>query len=85
MKTIERTFMTEMREKTMAIMNVETLDQETIRDVERVVLLRVSTKHINLWIRQLEMKRMEMCHLAALMGFDLAKKRLKWRNHSRDG
>ena len=36
LKTIERTFMTEMREKTMAIMNVETLDQETIRDVERM-------------------------------------------------
>ena len=39
------------------MMNVEALDDETIRMVERVVVLRVSTKHINLWMRQLEMKR----------------------------
>ena len=70
LKTIERTFMTEMREKTMAVMNVETLDQETIRDVERMVILRVSTKHNNLWMRQLEMKRREIGELAGLIGFD---------------
>ena len=38
------------------IMNVEDLDEETSRDIEKIVILRVSTKHINLWIRQLEMK-----------------------------
>ena len=29
-----------------------------------MVVLRVATKHINLWIRQLEMKRKEMIELA---------------------
>ena len=67
-RTVERKFMTDMKEKTMATMNVEALDQETIRDVERMVILRVSMKHINLWIRQLEMKRNEICQLAGLMG-----------------
>ena len=37
----------EFKEKTGAIMNLEALDQETARDVERMVVLRVSTKHIN--------------------------------------
>ena len=59
-RTVERKFMTDMMEKAMAMKNVEALDQETIRDVERIVILRVSTKHINLWIRQLEMKRAEI-------------------------
>ena len=36
---------------------VEDLDEETIEQAERLVALRISTKHINLWIRQLEMKR----------------------------
>ena len=39
------------------MMNVEELDEETTRMVERMVVLRVATKHINIWIRQLEMKR----------------------------
>ena len=39
------------------MMNVELLDEETTRMVERIVLLRLSTKHINLWTRQLEMKK----------------------------
>ena len=37
---------------------------------EETVLLRLSTKHINLWVRQLEMKRKEICELAELMGFE---------------
>ena len=44
-------------QKVKEMTNVEVLDDETIRMVERVVVLRVSTKHINLWMRQLEMKR----------------------------
>ena len=36
----------------------EVLDEETIRMVEIIAVIRISTKHINLWIRQLEMKRM---------------------------
>ena len=66
-RPVERKFMTDMKEKMMAMMNVEALDQETIRDAERMIILRISTMHINLWIRQLEMKRMEMCHLAGLL------------------
>ena len=44
-------------EKTMKMMNLEDPDEETARMVERTVVLRVATKHINLWIRQLEMKK----------------------------
>ena len=44
--------------------------------VERVVVLRVATKHINLWTRQLEMKRREVCELAGLMKFDEVKKEI---------
>ena len=51
----------------LIMMNVEELDGETTRMVERIVALRVATKHINLWIRQLEMKRKEMSELAGLM------------------
>ena len=36
-------------------------------------VLRVATKHIILWIRQLEMKRKEMAELAGMMGFDETK------------
>ena len=50
-------------------MNVESLDQETTREVERMVILRIATKHINLWIRQLEMKRKEIAELARLLEF----------------
>ena len=39
------------------MLNVEMLDEETTRMVERIVAVRLSTKHINLWTRQLEMKR----------------------------
>ena len=41
--------------------------------VERVIVLRLSTKHINLWMRQLEMKRREIGELAALLRFDVVK------------
>ena len=58
-------------------MNVENLDEETIRIVERVVVLRVTTKHINLWIRQFDMKRREICELAGLMRLDEVKKEVE--------
>ena len=77
LKPGEHKFMTDMKEKMKAIVNVEALDQETIRDAERMVILRVSTKHINLWIRQLEMKRMDMCHLAGLLKIDEVKKEIE--------
>ena len=54
-------------EKVMKCMNAKGLDEETTRMVERIVVLRVATKHINLWIRQLDIKRMEMSELAGLL------------------
>ena len=77
LKTGEHKFMTDMKEKMKATMNEEALDQEIIRDAERMVILRVSTKHINLWIRQLEMKRTEMCNLAGLLMLDGVKKEIE--------
>ena len=46
-----------MTEKLEELMNVFVLEEETIRMAEETVLLRLSTKHINLWVLQLEMKR----------------------------
>ena len=43
---------------------------------ERMVVLRVATKHINIWIRQLEMKRKEICELAGLMKLEETKKEI---------
>ena len=37
--------------KLMTALNVEDLDEEKTRMVERMVVLRVATKHINIWIR----------------------------------
>ena len=76
MKPGEKAFMNKLGEKVMTMMNLEALDKETIRDVERVIIVRVSTKHINLWTRQLEMKRKEIGELAGLMGFDEVKKEI---------
>ena len=78
LKHPEKTFVNKLIEKTIAVMNEEVLDQKkTVRHVERIVILGISTKHINLWIRQLELKRMETCHLAGLMGFDLVKNEIE--------
>ena len=63
LKPREKAFMNKLGEKVMALMNMDALDKETIRDVERVIIVRVSTKHINLWTRQLEMKRKEIGEL----------------------
>ena len=60
----------------MKLNNVEELDEETRRMVERMAVLRVATKHINLWMRQLEMKRREVAELAGLMKFDEVKKEI---------
>ena len=60
----------------MKMMNVEELDEETTRMVERMVVLRVATKHINLWMRQLEMKRNEIRKLAGLIGFEVVKEEI---------
>ena len=44
-------------EKTKEMINVNILDEETTRMIERMVVLRVATKHVNLWVLQLEMKK----------------------------
>ena len=36
----------------------------------------MATKHINIWMRQLEMKRMEICELAGLMDFEEVQKEI---------
>ena len=36
----------------------------------KIAILRMTTKHVNLWMRQLEMKRRDVSDLAWLMGFD---------------
>ena len=66
-----------VKEKLEELMNVFVLEEETIRMVEKMVMLRLSTKHINLWVRQLEMKRKEICELAELMGFEEIKKEIE--------
>ena len=48
-------------------LNVEDLGEETTRMVDRIVVLMISTVHINLWISQLVMKSQEMTELAGLM------------------
>ena len=67
------------------VMNVEDLDRETIRDVEKIVILRVSTKHINLWIRLLEMKRKEISELAGLMMLEEVKKEVEKEKNLENG
>ena len=58
------------------LMMVEELDHETSRMTESLAVLRIATKHINLWIRQLEMKRKEMAELAGLMKLEEVKKEI---------
>ena len=63
--------------KLKAVMAIEDLDDETAGMVERIVILRVSTKHIILWLLQLEIKRNEMCELAGLLKFKDVKKEVE--------
>ena len=69
-QNVRSKFLEMLVKKAMTTIKVEGLDEETARMVERMVILRVATKHINIWIRQLEMKRREMCELAGLMKLD---------------
>ena len=56
--------------RTNEMVNMDKLDEETTRMVQRVVVLRLSTKHVNLGIRQLEIKREEIKELVGLMKFE---------------
>ena len=76
--TNERTrIVTELLERMMEMMRVESLDEETTKMIERLVVLRVSTKHINIWIRQLEIKRREICELAEMIAVEEIKKEIE--------
>ena len=73
-----------LKEKLEELMNVFVLEEETIRMVEKTVLLRLSTKHINLWVRQLEMMRKDICELTGLMGFEEVKEEIE-KDSSNEG
>ena len=59
-------------------------DDETTMMVERLAILRIATKHINLWIHQLEMKRKEMSELVGLMKFEEIKNETVKEKKSRE-
>ena len=73
----ETGFMKDVLENLNDAMNMKILDQETARMVKRLVIMRISTKHINLWMRQLDMKRVEICKLAELMGCEDVKEEIQ--------
>ena len=59
----EREFLNTLLEKTKKMLNEEDMDEEASRMTERLAVLRIATKHIKIWTRQLEMKRKEMSWL----------------------
>ena len=66
-----------MEEKMAEIVKGD-LDQETIKTVERIIVLRIATKHINLWMRKVKMKRKAIIQLGeGLMRFDAVKKEIE--------
>ena len=69
--------MTVLLERMKEMMRVESLDDETAMMVKRLMVVRISTKHINLWMRQLEMKRKEIGELAGLMKLGEVKKEIE--------
>ena len=50
-------FMKTVKEKVAEMMKIEEVDEEATRTIARIIVLRVSTKHNNLWTRQLELKK----------------------------
>ena len=44
-------------EKMKEMMNVDCLDEDTTRMIERLVVVRIPTKHINLWMLKHEKTR----------------------------
>ena len=70
-------FLERLVDKLLRMLNVEDLDEEAIRMVERITVLRISTKHINQWIRQLEMKRKDISELGGLMELEEVKNEIR--------
>ena len=58
--------------KTKRMMKMDEIDPKTAIIVEPIAILRLSTKHINLWVRQLETKRKEACELSGLTKLERA-------------
>ena len=79
------TFMRRLRDKTTELIMVEELDHETSRMTESLAVLRIATKHINLWTRQLEIKRKEMSEQADLMKLEEVKRELRTRSLWKSG
>ena len=81
----ETAFMRRLKEKTAEMMKMEELDEETAMMVQRMVVLRVATKHINLLARQFEMKRKEINELVVLMKFEAVKNEIGKKEVLKDG
>ena len=71
-----------LNEKMMTMTKVDVLDDETVKNIERIVILRTSTKHINLWMRQLETKRNDIREFAELLKVDEIKKEIEKKEAS---
>ena len=69
--------MNKLLEEIKEMMNMDSLDEEAALMTKRIVVIRISTKHINLWMRQLEMKRKEIGELAGLLKLDQIKKEVE--------
>ena len=59
------------------MMKVESLEEETTIMAKMLVVIRVTTEQINMWTRQLEMKRRVICELAVLMGSETIKQEIQ--------
>ena len=69
--------MRRLKERLAEMMRVDEPDEESTLMVERLAVLRIATKHINLWSRQLEMKRSEIIELAGLMKLEETRKEIE--------
>ena len=59
-KSMRSVFLEMTCKKALTTLNVEGVDVETTRKIKRIVVLRTTTKHVNVWMRQLEMKKMQL-------------------------
>ena len=71
-----------LNEKMMSMTKADVLDDETVKNIERIVILRTSTKHTNLWMRQLETKRNDIREFAELLKVDEIKKEIEKKEAS---
>ena len=67
------------------MMNVEVLDKETVRVVARIAVLRISTKHINLKMRQTGLRLMETSERAVPMWLECVTNEMNVKKNWRSG